>query len=348
MDLFASDDPDGDVGDPQVPGPGPTPPRVRAPRTSDGLGLDDWDVPVPGSGSGSRRWLLVAAALPWVVVVAVLVTGERVAAPAAVSSGDATSAATGAPSPVTAPVGTTSPAETAAPPAPDATSDHLAPVALDGTTGPTALGAARGLALVVARSWLSTRPAGPAVDGLTPAAGADIHYVEHLVVESIDHPAPGALVVALRAVVLPVEGDRYGTAEQLLLAVPIELGADGARPAGTPWRLPLDTPALNEPATSPIDDPDLQLAAVDAVVAAGYRDVDLSALSRTSGWAWVADVTARAPGEDDRGAHRIWLRSDVGRLVVAGTSAPPRAAPPTATAPSPSASPRPTDQESAS
>lgn len=347
MDLFASHRPDGDVGDPQVPGPGHTPPRVRAPRTGDGIALDDWDV--PGPRPGSRRWLLLAAVVPWVVVVAVMVTGQRPAAPGS-ATGDPTPdvAATDAAPTDAATAGAPAPTP-AVPTAVDtgggATGAPGAPVVLDGTTGPNTLDHARGLAVLVARSWLSSRPPGPPIDGLDPGAGADERYVEHVVVESVDHPARGALVVTVRAVVLPVEGDRYGTAEQVRLAVPMALDADAARPAGTPWRLPVDTPVLHEPTTSPVDDPDLQLAAVEAVAASGYQEVDLVALARTSGWAWVADVTARAPGEEGRRDHRLWLRSDVGRLVVAGAPAPPPSAPPDAAASSPD--PSPTDQETA-
>ena len=76
MNLFASDLPDDDVGDSQVPGSGRLPPHARTPRT-DGRppSLDDWGAPSPPERP--RRWLLVAALVPWVVVVAVLLSGSR-------------------------------------------------------------------------------------------------------------------------------------------------------------------------------------------------------------------------------------------------------------------------------
>lgn len=324
MDLFADGLPGNRTGDP-APEPEQSPPPVRAPRAGDPLDLGDWDAPAPRSTS--RRWMLLAASAPWIVVVAILMTGPRspgTSAPAASSPApttpDVASEPTTAPTTATAPAAT----ESAAPPTPEAAPE----ITMTGGTGPTTRGEAVGLAAVVARSWLSTRPPGVDVEGLEPAPGADGHYVEHLVVESLDHPARGALVVTVRALVLPVEGDAYGEGQQVRLAVPISLDADRARPAGTPWPLASDDLGVQVPTTAPVDDPDLMTAAAEAVTAAGYRDVALTALERTSGWAWIAHVEARAPGHEGVAAHAIWLRSDVGRLVVAGTTPPPPADPP--------------------
>jgi hypothetical protein len=114
------------------------------------------------------------------------------------------------------------------------------------------------------------------------------------------------------------------------LAVPVALDPGGVRPAGAPWPLPVDDMAVTPPTTHPVDDPDLRLAAAEAVTTAGYRDVALTSLSRASGWPWVVHVRAHAPQEDVSRDHVLWLRPDVGRLVVAGTAAPADARPPDA------------------
>lgn len=347
MSLFASDLPDDRVGGPEVPGPGRTPPPVRAPRTAR-VDLDDWGE--AARGGGPRRWLLLAAVVPWLVVGAIIMTGER---------GDPSGGAAADAPPAVAPTGTTG--TTAPDPIATPTTDPTVPVEATGApttgdpggslrvlaspTGPGMRGQAEGLALVVARSWLSTRPAGVPVEGLTPAPGADQRYVEHLAVEAVDHPARGALVVTVRAIVLPVEGDVYGAARHLRLAVPVVLDIDHPRLGGAPWLLPSSPVALDPPERAPVDDPDLMLAAVEAVGAVGYRDVELLELSRTDGWAWVAELQARAPEEDAVRRHEVWLRSDVGRLVVAGAAAPIAAPPPTAGSPDddPTASDSPTE-----
>lgn len=328
MNLFGDDLPD-PVGDHQVPGSESPPPRARTPRTRDRLDLDDWEVPTPPSGS--RRWLLAAAVVPWVVVVAVMLAGNSSADPA-----EAPAAPEGHdPTPTTAtPTGagaTSSSVEPRSEPAGDPATARTAAgdiVALGGARGPSRRGEAEGLAVVVARSWLSARPAGPGIAGLEPAPGAADRYVEHLAVESVDHPARGEAVVTVRAVVLPVEGESYGAPRQLRVAVPVVLDADAPRLAGTPWLLAVPELELAEPARAPVDDVDLQIAAAEAITLAGYREVELTSLERTDGWAAIAVVTARAPGEDGVRAHEVWLRPDVGRLVVAGTTAPPAGAPP--------------------
>lgn len=333
MDLWTTDLPD-DVGDPPVPEPGQTPPPARALRTHDRIDLEEWGAATPPRTS--RRWLLVAAVVPWVVVVAIMLTGGRGRAPTAQAGGIASDTApTASPTPTMTPSATSSDASGSRPPD---DGDEVARggdtvLALSGEIGPSTRGQAEGVAIVVTRSWLSARPPGPGVDGLEPAPGAESRYVEHVAVESVDHPARGALVVTVRAVVLPVEGDSYGQAHQLRVAVPLTIDADHARPAGVPWLLPVDPPAVTLPQTAPVDDVDLQVTAAEAVTAAGYRDVSLTRLERTSGWAWVAVVEARAPTEQEAREHALWLRSDVGRLVVAGTAPPPPAAPPTAGTP---------------
>lgn len=337
MDLFAAGLPD-DVGDPAVREPGRTPPPARAPRTAEErIDLDAWGTEPPPRGR-SRRWLLAVAAVPWVVVAALMATGTRAPTDPVPERAPAPTGAPGTPSDRQ----DAAPTATARPDDPEGVTTGGTVMALGGATGPSSRGAAEGLAVVVTRSWLSTRPDGPPVEGLEPAPGARDRYVEHVAVESIDHPARGGAVVTVRAVVLPIEGDSYGPADQLRVAVPLVLEADRARLAGTPWLLPIDAPTLAPVRGSPVDDPDLLVAASEAVAAAGYRDVALTSLERTSSWAWVARVDARAPDDSPVREHALWLRSDVGRLVVAGTT-PPASTSPSPPAPSPAPHPSPTE-----
>ncbi len=342
MDLFGDALPGTHTGDPTAPEPERPPPPARAPRATGRLDLADWETPSPAPTS--RRWVLLAAVAPWIVVAAILLSSPRApgqGTPAAPAPTTTSLPATGQTPP---PATRQAPGDSPPPTVPaEATGD--VPITLGATTGPTTRGEAVGLAAVVARSWLSTRPAGVSIEGVEPGPDADRHYVEHLVVESIDHPARGALVVVVRALVLPVEDDTYGTGRHVRLAVPVVLDADRARPAGPPWPLAVDDDVrVQAPTTSPVDDPDLMAAAAEAVAAAGYRDLSLTSLDRTSGWAWIAHVEGRAPGQQETTAHEVWLRSDVGRLVVAGTAPPAPARPPSAPTAPPSPTPH-TDPE---
>lgn len=329
MDLF--DDPaTPDDGGSRASGPGRPPPPARAPYA------DDWSG--PSGPPRRRRLLLLAAALPWVVVAALLLGGR----------GPATEAPTPQP---TAPVPTPTPSGGDGSPrmAPvagaseAATTPPVDAVATASTaTGTSVTGRAAAVAVRVVRGWLSSHHAGEPPAGLRHAPGADTRYVEHVVVEGIDLPAPGALVVTVTALALPVKENRYGAFEVHRLAVPLRLDGAAAVLAGAPWPLPVDDVTMGELTTNPVDDPDLQLAAAEALQDAGFRDVAVERLSRSDGWPWIVHATARGPGEAQPRAHVVWLRADVGRLVVAGTTA---AAPePTqATDPTPS----PTDPEAA-
>lgn len=330
MDLFASPLPGPSAGDVQVPEPGRTPPPARAPRTDVGLDLDTWDA-TPDPARRPRRWLLGAAVAPWLVFV-VMLAGDRA-------------------SPVTPPATDPAPTDpptvepTASTPAPtdrdDSPSDGPSGSALllGGPAGPSSLDVARGLALVVARSWLSTRPSGPTIEGLVPEEGADRRYVEHVAVETVDHPARGAAVVVVTALVLPIQDDTYGVGEHVRVAVPFLVDASGARLGGPPWRLDPVPAALTEVAATPVVDVDLHLAATEALLDAGYRDVVVDTLARSEGWAWVVEARGRAPGRDVVETHAVWLRVDVDRLVVAGNAAPLAPRPQPTDAPSPEVTP---------
>ncbi len=328
MDLF--DDPATPAdGGSRASGPGRPPPPARAPYA------DDW--PGRAEPTRRRRVLLLAAALPWVVVAALLLGGR----------GPTTEAPTPQP---TAPVPTPTPSDGDGPvrmaPVADASEAATTPPAGEVATASTAAGTsvtgrAAAVAVRVVRAWLSSHHTGEPPAGLGHAPGADTRYVEHAVVEGIDLPAPGALVVTVTALVLPVEQNRYGAFEVRRLAVPLRLDGSAVVLAGAPWPLPVEDLALGELTTSPVDDPDLQLAAAEALQDAGYRDVAIERLARSDGWPWVVHATARGPGEAQPRAHVVWLRADVGRLVVAGTTTGANGDPTPNAAPTPS----PTDPE---
>lgn len=315
MDLFDSTIP-GTAGY-TASEPGRTsPPPARAPHA--GLSLD-WDE--VGRPPRRRRGLLALAALPWVVVVVVLATrSEDPPAAPPVESAPAPSA----PAVPAASETTTEPTRAVAAPPSATSSSPVQPVTAGVPTGPDTRGEAVGLALTAARAWLSQLPATMAIEGLAPSPGADQRYVEHVAVESVDHPAGGAAVITVAALVLPVEGEAYGAPYRVRLAVPVLLDGDHARLAGNPW--PLRSQALAVTALPPgadLDDPDLLAAAAQALADAGYAQVDLARLERQAGWALIAHATAQGPGEPSPREHVVWLRSDVGRLVVAGTPTPP-------------------------
>lgn len=307
MDLF--DDPATPAdGGSRASGPGRPPPPARAPYA------DDWSGR-PGPPR-RRRVLLLAAALPWVVVAALLLGGRGPTPEAPTPQPTApvpTATPSGGGSPGMAPVADASEAATTPP------VDEIATAST--AVGTSVTGRAAAVAVRVVRAWLSSHHAGEPPAGLGHAPGADTRYVEHVVVEGIDLPAPGALVVTVTALVLPVEQNRYGAFEVRRLAVPLRLDGAATVLAGAPWPLPVDDVALGELTTNPVDDPDLQLAAVEALQDAGYRDVTVERLARSEGWPWVVHATARGPGEAQPRAHVVWLRADVGRLVVAGTTA---------------------------
>ncbi|MBW3661488.1 MAG: hypothetical protein KY469_00185 [Actinobacteria bacterium] len=122
----------------------------------------------------------------------------------------------------------------------------------------------------------------------------------------------------MAAIVLHRGQDAFERAELVRLGVPLLTDGGTARLAGTPWRLP---PADLEPVTpslDPVDDPDLLVEAGAALTAAGYRDVEVTALDRTATWALSVTATAIAPGEVETATHQVWLRPHLSGLIVAG------------------------------
>jgi hypothetical protein len=252
----------------------------------------------------SRTIALVAlAAIPWLVVVALVLRPAPGGADRDVPIEAVPDRATGV---------ARQGAEAAPPPAPD---DSVQ--VLGGARSATTLADAAAVAVPVARAWASGAGATLAIDGLEPT-GEPV-YVEHLAVEAVDLPAPDAAVVTLLAVVLEVRDGTYGPAHVRRLAVPVQVDGGGARPAGEPWWLPAPDLRPVRPATgAPIEDPDLLLEAAEALAAAGYADIDLTSLAASDGWALLATVRATAPGVATPDDHVVWLRRHLDELVVAG------------------------------
>jgi hypothetical protein len=169
------------------------------------------------------------------------------------------------------------------------------------------------LAVVVARAWLTDVDPRLDLAGIAPAGTG--RYVEHLVVEAVEVPAPQHAVVTLLAVLL--EGEDELAAVVRRLAVPLAFDADGAAPGGTPWWLPGPSLEARPPATTTVEDPAELLTAAEALEAAGYTDVELARLERTEGAAALATVTARTP-DGDPVDGTVWLRRHLDRYVVSG------------------------------
>ena len=307
---------------------------------------DDTDELRPARGGRRTAAIVALAAVPWIVVVALLVLPGRVGGVnGAPDEGlepmppPASALASPTPPPAGSEPSTSGPAVRDDEEARDRTSGPTFPPD-DAPADPTDLDRAspgraalelmefRGrwrplpgpeeaaaLAVVVARSWLTGVE--PILDlGAFPPELPE-GYAEHLVVEAVERPTPEAAVVTLLAVVLE-NGEDLGV-DVRRLAVPIAWDDTGPRPAGAPWWLP--GPVLDPlaPQVESIDDPDEQLLAVEALTNAGYQDVELHGLSRgVTGWPLIAEVEARTPrGHLVDGA--VWLRHHQGRLVAAGT-----------------------------
>jgi hypothetical protein len=331
------------TGDPTASGSGRPPPRARTPRQPwDDLGtLDDPFEDDASAPRGRLRWLIVAAVVPWVILAVVLVTGRLSPVGGDVAADGPMATKAPPPSPATGSPGT--PAPSVAPTTGEAATiggAHTATATLIATGARTSprVADAVGMAVTVARAHLSTLPTALTIEGVPPADDADRVYVEHLAVEAIDHPGPDLVVVTLVAVVLPTDADSYGPAESRRLGVPIRLDGRSVTPAGVPWPLPAPRLVADPPTPEPLDDPHVLDSARQALQAAGYRDLTITAVGATTSWPLVADVEATAPSEDRPRRRTVWLRPDAAGLVVAGwlpADEPAEASPADPTAPPP-------------
>lgn len=302
--------------------------RARRPPPSDGTAGGSWPGQPPGheplggrSGGGvgvPRRWnddeqpirrrpvLLVAATAPWLVL-AIAIGARAAATPPDAPPPSATDAT---PVPTTTAIARPSSPEQAEPDG-DATD---APARSTGPDETPSLVGVSSLALVTARDHLgSAQP-------VTGHTGSGDRYVEHLIVEAVDHPAPGALVVTIAAVVLERQDGAFVGAELVRLAVPFVTGRGSARVAGTPYPVPGPDLEVTVPTGTEVTDPDLAVDAALALTAAGYRGIEVVTLSRLDSWPLVVEARAVAPGATAPARHVVWLRPHLGGFVVAGTS----------------------------
>jgi hypothetical protein len=309
--------------------------------------LDDDETPAPRR---RRTVLVVLAVLPWLVVLAAVVSPRLSPDP---SREDARSdAGSGADTPAADPADEDEPGPDPAPatnpqasrPGPAAGTppgEGAVPVEpgwwLTEHRGKWRLGPGDGVAasvaVVVARAWLTGLPPRLEVAGIHPTAGDG--YVEHLAVEAVERPEAGAAVVTLLAVLLEVGEDH--SAHVRRLAVPLAEEPGGPRPAGSPWWLPAPDLSPVPVEGEPVDDPDLLAAATAALAGAGLGHLEVVALERTTRWPWIArvrgvDADATA-GEETEGA--VWLRRHLDGFALAGEpltlppASPPAAAPTT-------------------
>lgn len=252
---------------------------------AEGIGAPDhpgavcWDRPLqddePRPPQRRHRRLLLIAALPWTV--------------AAVLGGVALMSGEADPAPVAA--GDQGPGD---PPAAGAADNppHL-PAPLD-----PALGAAAAVAV-----RLAVTTAGDTPDG------QERRYVDLAVPESVSW-AGDLAVVTIRAVVLEGPTDHWRSARPARFAVPVGVVDGDAVALDEPWALPVPdrpdpapgwTPALTAP--EPI---------AEAVTAAGYADADVVEVAAHSDHPTLlrARIQARAPGEQERRAHQLWLHTE--------------------------------------
>jgi hypothetical protein len=310
-----------------LPTPAPTtsPPRPdedaahlrRARPLGDGARRDDDWLDDLEDDRPRRRVSMVLAVLPWLVVAALLVLPGRFGAGPEREGDDPA----GAP----ATTSSTDEATPAAPSASERNTDATSSGRNAGTTAPREPPPSGGasaadpsaerqlaaIATIVARGWLTDVDPALDVDGLDPARTGS-RYVEHLVVESIDAASAEQAVVALLAVVL--SGDAWLEVDVLRIAVPLATDASGPRPAGAPWLLP--APALTTVPLdlTPVEDPDLLLAARDALLAAGFADPEVLSVSASGAGVLVVEL-------DDPAAPAVWLHPADDGFRVAGAPA---------------------------
>lgn len=251
-----------------------------------------------------RLALLLVAAVPWLVLLLVLLR------PAADGAGaQEADAPTPAPSEPDAAPSTTMPATNPTdPPA------AYARVFGQAQSPEQVAGA---VAVIVARAHLGTAGPAPVIEGVEP--GPPGRYVEHVVVEAIDMPGPGAAVVTVVAVVLTASQDQYDGVELVRLGVPVVFDGSRAAPAGQPWPLPGPDLSPGTLAPPPDDDPASTTAATEALTAAGYRDITDLQVASGDGWPLVVAFRGIAAHDAEPRTHVLWLRRHLDRLIVAGT-----------------------------
>jgi hypothetical protein len=293
------------------------------------------DDPEPAPRSRRLPVLLVVAAVPWVLVAALVQRGPaepqpRTAPMAAVDQADGSSApTTGDDPPEPEELDQVPPADGDGQvgrgelDAPDDDGQLVPPpVAPTGPRGdappsPTQVlhGVAEALVVAITRAWLSD--GGPDVD----APGIEVDrrgYLEHVAVERVELTSPDLAVATVTVVLLGRDGGSYVDAEVRRAAVPLAVEATTVHPAGTPWWLadPVDL-TLRPPETEPVEDELVSRTVGDALAAAGFRDTTVRDVRRTGDATLVADVTATTPA-GDLVEGDLWLAETADGAVVLG------------------------------
>jgi hypothetical protein len=260
-----------------------------------------------------RRWLLPLLAVPWLVVVALLVLPRNEdTGTAAPPAGEASSVVPPGPAAVTTESNETDPTPDSQPAIPESPATVLQLEELRGRwrVGPGSEEAAA-LAIAIARGWLTGLGPRLALPGATPEPDT---YAEHLVVEAVEQPSERTSVVTVLAVVLTEPEDQEMTVDVRRLAVPLATDRGAPRPAGAPWLLPGPTLTPAEVELAPVDDPEAVDAATTALAVAGLGNLEVRALASAEGWPVVATAS------DGEHEHTIWLRPHLDGFVVAGST----------------------------
>ncbi len=171
-------------------------------------------------------------------------------------------------------------------------------------------------ATIVARAWTTGVSPHLPLPGIEP--GHPTRYAEHVAVEAIGRPGPDLAVATVLVVLLEELADGLA-ADLRRIAVPLQLTAEGPQPAGAPWWLPGPELTTTPPAAEPHFDPELLARAADALVAAGYGDVEVAALHRTADGPWIAEVRGTAPGQEPFDGA-VWLTPTGDWFTVLGWS----------------------------
>jgi hypothetical protein len=261
---------------------------------------------------GPRRWLLPLLAVPWLVVVGLLVLpGEEDTGTAAPPAEEASTVVPPGPEATAHPPSTGPPAADDPPALPESASVlQLEELRGRWRVGPGSEEAAA-LAIAIARGWLTGLGPRLALPGAAPEPDT---YAEHLVVEAVEQPSERTSVVTVLAIVLTEPDDQEMTVDVRRLAVPLATDQGTPRPAGAPWLLPGPTLTPAEVELVPVDDPAAVGAATTALAVAGLGDLEVRALASAEGWPVIATAT---DGERD---HTIWLRPHLDGFVVAGST----------------------------
>ncbi len=173
--------------------------------------------------------------------------------------------------------------------------------------------------LEVQGGWRS-RPGSTSASAVATGAAAswlgslegDAHprYVQ-LAVEAIEQLDARLAVITLAAV-------PASTADGLRrIGVAVWIDGEHPRVASAPWWLPELPTEVHPLRGTAIDDPARQVAAVDALVSAGYQDIELLRLEQTDSWAYLATIDARTP-RGELVATPVLLRRHLDGYAVAG------------------------------